>query len=90
MRMAWCGRCPSILGTLLTVALVAGGCDDDVGVKFDAAIPDIKVCAAGKSLCGSVCVDLLASAAHCGACDKVCKFSEVCSAGKCSLKCPPT
>jgi hypothetical protein len=45
--------------------------------------PDAPECARPRSLCGGRCVDLGASAAHCGACDRACATAETCVSGQC-------
>lgn len=44
-------------------------------------------CAEAQILCGSGCVDVLADAAHCGACDQPCAEGSICSAGSCKKSC---
>ncbi len=81
-----------IVVTLLAPALA--GCDDeapppadDTGIA-DVLVADAKVCVAPTSKCGSSCVNLQTSAAHCGACDAKCPAGKVCAAGKCTITCP--
>lgn len=45
--------------------------------------PEVPECARPRALCGASCVDLAASAAHCGACDRACASGESCTAGTC-------
>jgi hypothetical protein len=40
-------------------------------------------CDPGLNLCGSTCVDLLTTAAHCGNCDTICDPGQICSKGGC-------
>lgn len=52
----------------------------EVGVDVG---PDRVECAAGQSLCGDVCVDVQASATHCGGCDRPCPSGQGCDRGVC-------
>jgi hypothetical protein len=45
-------------------------------------------CPAGAALCGTTCVELASSAAHCGACGNACGASEVCLGARCAPACP--
>src|SRR5262245_56386072 len=47
------------------------------------------LCGAGETFCDGVCVDVDASAQHCGACDVACAAGEVCNLGVCSGSCSP-
>jgi alpha-D-xyloside xylohydrolase len=47
-----------------------------------------EACSAGLTLCGGLCVDLMADAANCGQCDMVCASDQVCSVGACTGACP--
>ncbi|MBW1808678.1 MAG: carboxypeptidase regulatory-like domain-containing protein, partial [Deltaproteobacteria bacterium] len=41
-------------------------------------------CQAGEGLCGGSCIDILADASNCGACDNICSVPEVCCLASCS------
>jgi len=56
----------------------------------DAAVDAAPVCTGTETVCGDTCVDVMASADHCGACDNACTAPDVCSAGACTLTCPAT
>lgn len=43
-------------------------------------------CGAGKSACGSRCVDLAADSQHCGACGAACGANEACVQGGCACR----
>ena len=47
----------------------------------------VDPCALPLALCGSICVDLMANAEHCGDCSVVCPPNQVCSAGLCTSTC---
>ena len=53
----------------------------------DSAPPDSLSCAPGLAACGGACVDLAASAAHCGKCGQACAAGLGCLAAKCT---PPS
>nr|XP_051202519.1 stigma-specific STIG1-like protein 1 [Lolium perenne] len=38
---------------------------------------------AGTTCCGGQCVDIVASAEHCGGCNKACKHGRTCCGGHC-------
>jgi len=41
-------------------------------------------CQSGEGLCGGSCIDVLADASNCGACDNLCTAPEVCCLASCS------
>ncbi|HVE87639.1 MAG TPA: MXAN_6577-like cysteine-rich protein, partial [Myxococcales bacterium] len=43
-------------------------------------------CGAGKSPCGTACVDLEADSTHCGACGTACGANEACVQGGCACR----
>jgi hypothetical protein len=48
--------------------------------------PDAATCPAGRTRCGTACVELASDVAHCGACDRACDVpfgSETCVGGTC-------
>jgi hypothetical protein len=45
-------------------------------------------CGAGRTRCGSTCVDLERESMSCGACDHACSAGEICSAGQCVVPNP--
>jgi hypothetical protein len=47
------------------------------------------VCPAGKTACGSSCVDLMNDSLNCGSCDYTCFDPAVCIAGECDYAPPP-
>ncbi len=55
----------------------------DASIGFDAAA-DAPVCAAGETLCGSVCIDVSSDPDNCGACGTACPTGQICSEGVCT------
>lgn len=49
--------------------------------------PEENECGAGRTLCGSVCVDLASSRTDCGACGNACAEGEVCIDSECTSVC---
>jgi formylglycine-generating enzyme required for sulfatase activity len=83
---------------------VVGGCYDyrhvtadvpavpDAGGAVDApAAPCNGACSPGRTCCAEACVDLGASAAHCGSCGATCPVRDhttpVCASGRCGFRC---
>ncbi|XP_062179360.1 stigma-specific STIG1-like protein 3 [Phragmites australis] len=55
--------------------------------SYDCSKKSAAVCLApgspGPTCCGGQCVDTLASADHCGGCNKTCKHGRTCCGGRC-------
>lgn len=76
--------------TGLAVALLCGlllSCSSKDGGD---GLSEVPLCPPGEAPCGNACVNLLADAAHCGACDNPCGSGKVCEDGSCVPRCHPS
>ena len=91
-------RLPRGLVALALGALIISGataCDEagqpavtpDAAPLDGAAADTVPPCPAGKSRCGSKCIDLTSDNKNCGKCGGACTTGQVCSQGKCTLWC---
>ena len=46
------------------------------------------LCSPGQTLCGSDCVDLMSTSAHCGDCNSPCASGQTCQGGTCVCQAP--
>ncbi len=69
----------SLFGALLIVAGCAKGTSDT---------PPPGGCGSGLDQCGTACVDLQSTPAHCGSCGKSCGIGQVCNGGQCACVSP--
>src|ERR1044071_4148259 len=73
----------SAFGLALLCVVLATSC-----AKGTSSTP--TTCGNGLDLCGSTCVDLLSTAAHCGDCNTSCGAGQSCNGGSCSCVSPLT
>lgn len=64
----------------------AGGASTGGATNGSGGAPAIE-CQSGLDPCGTTCVDLRTSAAHCGECESPCAPGELCSSGTCGHEC---
>lgn len=84
----------SIVRRFVWCALAVGGAS--VGASCTLVGADVDHLAAGDAVgspacpqeCQGLCVDVMVSSAHCGACGNACQAGEVCVAGSCKIACP--
>jgi len=72
------------------LAALAVGCqsDDPTGPPTTSSRqPNTGGCALPSLTCADVCRDLTSDRAHCGACNRACGATEVCSRGSCAASC---
>jgi hypothetical protein len=74
------GACEHSGGTCVPEVEICNGIDDDCDGVVDEGCP----CAAGETMCGSVCVDLLFDNLNCGACGSACPAGMSCMRGICT------
>lgn len=77
MRKPW--RISKALGLLLSIFTFTACDAESPGSE--------EICAEGRTICDSICVDLDTSRSHCGACGRSCEGEEVCVEGSCVLIC---
>ncbi|AKU97395.1 Tryptophan synthase alpha chain [Labilithrix luteola] len=70
---------------MFAAASLASACSSDAAVQPSCTGPNCaNTCEAGKTACGSSCIDTATDRLNCGACGKTCGESETCTAGECT------
>ncbi|VAI60079.1 unnamed protein product [Triticum turgidum subsp. durum] len=64
--------------------LLVGGAGLPPLPAYECSKKSAEAClATGKACCSGQCVDTVASAQHCGGCNKACKHGRTCCGGRC-------